>query len=238
MITYSRPGYGGSTRAPGRSVVDCAADTAAILDHLGAGRALTLGWSGGGPHTLAVAGFFPERVSACATIAGAAPCGVPDLDFLAGMGKENIEEFGAAMEGAEALTDVLERDAKELADVGPDELADALGDLIPEVDRASLTGEFAAFLAEAVHEALRPGIGGWFDDDLAFVRPWGFDLSEIRVPVFVWQGAQDRMVPFSHGQWLADHVPGATPRLFDDEGHLSIAVGRFGEILDDLLESA
>jgi pimeloyl-ACP methyl ester carboxylesterase len=88
-----------------------------------------------------------------------------------------------------------------------------------------------------MNEALRNGIWGWFDDDLAFVRDWGFDLSSIRVPVTIWQGDQDRMVPFDHGRWLAANVPGATPRLLEGDGHLSIAVGRFGEILDGLLAS-
>ena len=71
---------------------------------------------------------------------------------------------------------------------------------------------------------------------MAFTRPWGFDLDEIGVPVVVWQGGQDRMVPFAHGQWLATQVPGARPRLLPEEGHLSIAVASFGKILDDLLE--
>ena len=234
-ISYSRPGYGGSTRAPGRSVADCAGDVAAILDRLGTDRTLTLGWSGGGPHTLATAALLSDRVIACATMAGAGPYGEPGLDFLSGMGAENLEEFGAALAGPEPLQAYLEPEAATLAGVGPDEIADALGDLIPDVDRASLTGAFATYMADAMHEAVRPGIWGWFDDDLAFVRDWGFDLSSIDVPVTVWQGDRDRMVPIEHGRWLAANIPGATPQLLEGDGHLSIAVGRFGEILDGLL---
>jgi pimeloyl-ACP methyl ester carboxylesterase len=108
LVSYSRPGYGGSTRAPGRSVADCAEDVAAILDRLEVEHALTLGWSGGGPHTLATAALLPDRVIACATIAGAGPYGEPDLDFMAGMGQENLEEFGAAVEGPGPLRTYLE----------------------------------------------------------------------------------------------------------------------------------
>jgi pimeloyl-ACP methyl ester carboxylesterase len=77
---------------------------------------------------------------------------------------------------------------------------------------------------------------GWPDDGGGTARLGCLDLDEIGVPVVVWQGGQDRMVPFAHGQWLATHVPGARPRLLTEEGHLSIAVASFGKILDDLLE--
>jgi hypothetical protein len=54
----------------------------------------------------------------------------------------------------------------------------------------------------------------------------------------VWQGRQDLMVPFAHGEWLVAHVPTARARLRPEHGHLSLAVGSMGEILDDLLEGA
>ena len=98
-----------------------------------------------------------------------------------------------------------------------------------------LTGEFAEFLWQSTREGLRNGVSGWFDDDLAFVTDWGFDLEAVEVPVTIWQGAQDRFVPFGHGQWLAAHVAGAQPRLRPEHGHLSLTVGAYDEILDDLL---
>jgi pimeloyl-ACP methyl ester carboxylesterase len=103
---------------------------------------------------------------------------------------------------------------------------------------AALTGAFAAYVAGSFRQALANGIWGWFDDDLAFSRPWGFDLASIDVPVVVWQGGQDRMVPFAHGQWLAAHLPTARARLLSEEGHLSIAVDKFGEIIGELVASA
>jgi pimeloyl-ACP methyl ester carboxylesterase len=237
-VGASRPGYGGSSRQPGRAVADCAADTAAVLDHLGARRCYTVGASGGGPHALACAALLPDRVLACGTIAGVAPFGAEGLDFLEGMGRENHEEFGAALAGPAELRAYLEREAATLAGAGGEELAAALGDLVSAVDVAALTGEFAAYLAESLHRAIAGGIWGWFDDDLAFTRPWGFDLEGIGVPVVVWQGGQDRMVPATHGVWLAAHLPTATARLLPGEGHLSIAVAKFGEVVDELLASA
>jgi pimeloyl-ACP methyl ester carboxylesterase len=237
LISYSRPGYGGSSRQPGRVIADCAADTLAIVEQLGAGRFYTAGWSGGGPHALACAALLSDRVLACATIASVGPFGATGLDFLAGMGRENHEEFGAALAGPSELQAYLQREAQALTKVTADQVAAALGDLVSPVDVGTITGEFAAYLATTFRQAVSTGIWGWFDDDLAFTRPWGFDLDDVGVPAVVWQGGQDRMVPFAHGQWLAMHVPGARPRLLSEEGHLSIAVASFGEIVDDLLAS-
>jgi len=235
ILTYSRPGYAGSTRHPGRSVADCAADTARIADHLGADRFYTTGQSGGGPHALACAALLPDRVIACATSAGVGPWAADGLDFLAGMADENVQEMTASLDAGDVLREFLEGEAEKLAQATPADLAEALGGLVSPVDAAALTGEFAEHATTMLHESISTGIWGWFDDDVAFVHPWGFDLAGIRVPVTVWQGAQDRMVPFGHGQWLAANVAGAKARLMDDEGHISLIVGSFPQILDDLM---
>ena len=235
IVSYSRPGYAGSTRDTHRSVASCAADTARIVDHLGVERFFTSGQSGGGPHALACAALLPDRVVACATTAGVGPWKADGLDFLAGMADENVQEFGAALAGADELRAFLERDADSLRDTTADDLAEALGGLLSPVDVAALTGEVAEHSTAMLHEAISTGIWGWFDDDVAFTTPWGFDLADIRVPVTVWQGAQDRMVPFAHGKWLAANIPTAKARLLPEEGHLSLIVGSFPQILDDLM---
>jgi pimeloyl-ACP methyl ester carboxylesterase len=234
-VAYSRPGYGASPRAEGRSVASCAADVAAIADALGAERFYTYGESGGGPHALACAALLPGRVIKAATIAGVAPWGADGLDWLAGMGEKNIEEFAAIEAGPDALRAFLEQARASLGSLTGEQVAASLGGLIGEADRRALTGEFADHLAATIGAALAGGIDGWFDDDRALVEDWGFDLGSVTVPVTVWQGDDDRMVPFAHGQWLAAHVRGARAELRQGEGHLSITVGAYGEILDDLL---
>jgi pimeloyl-ACP methyl ester carboxylesterase len=234
-ISFSRPGYGSSTRRPGRSVADVAEDAATVLDYAGADRFHLIGWSGGGPHALAIAALMPERVIAAATIGGIAPYRAEGLDYLAGMGAENIEEFNAAIAGPDQLIPFKERETPALRVVTGEQVADLYRDLIDDVDRAALTGEFAEWNAAEFRQAVSEGYWGWFDDDLAFVKPWGFDLASITVPVFVWQGGHDRMVPYAHGEWLAAHIPTARPRLFPELGHLSLVVDYMPRILDELL---
>jgi len=234
FVAYSRPGYAGSDPQPGRSVADAAVDVSAVLNRLGAGAFVTVGWSGGGPHALACAALLPQRCRAAATIAGVAPYSADGLDWMAGMGKENHEEFGAALLGGAVLSPWLEKAAAQLKDITAADVSAALGDLVSDVDRASLTGDFAEWSAASFRAAVSTGVAGWRDDDLAFVAPWGFDLGAIEVPVTVWQGDQDRMVPFEHGRWLAERVSGATARLRPGEGHLSLAVGAVDEIFDEL----
>jgi pimeloyl-ACP methyl ester carboxylesterase len=233
-VLYARPGYDGSTPRPGRVVADAAGDVAAILDHLGVDRFLTAGSSGGGPHALACAALLPGRCLAAASVAGAAPYQAEGLDWLAGMGPENIEEYSAAAAGENALTEFLAAAAQGVSGLTGPDLAAALGGLASAADTAVLTGEFADDLALSLRAAVRDGPEGWRDDDLAFVRDWGFTMAAIQVPVAVWQGGQDRMVPVSHGAWLAEHVPGARAHLLPGDGHLTLITSRFGEILDDL----
>lgn len=237
-VRYSRPGYGGSDPQPGRRVADAAADVAAILDHLGAGDFVTAGWSGGGPHALACAALLPPRCLAAATIAGAAPYSAEGLDWLAGMAEENIAEFSAAVSGIGALTVFLDEAAAQIRDVTGTEIAEAFGGLVTAPDKAALTDRFADHLAEQTRAAVAEGIAGWRDDDLAFVTDWGFALDAIKVPVTIWQGDQDAMVPFGHGQWLASHIPAVRARLVGGEGHLSLLAGSFGAICADLAAEA
>ncbi|MHB1596337.1 MAG: alpha/beta fold hydrolase [Streptosporangiaceae bacterium] len=238
LVTYTRPGYGESDPQPGRRVADAAADVSTILDQLGAGRCVTVGWSGGGPHALATGALLGGRCLAAATIAGVAPYRAEGLDFLAGMGEDNIAEFGAALQGEEPLSAFLAEQMAALSAVTGPQVAQALGGLVTAIDQAALTGSFAEYQAASFRAALSTGIAGWRDDDLAFVADWGFALADLRLPVSIWQGDQDAMVPFAHGQWLAAHIPGARAHLLPGEGHLSIGIARVADVLAELMDLA
>jgi pimeloyl-ACP methyl ester carboxylesterase len=229
-VAYDRPGYGTSTRAPGRAVVDAADDTFAIADALGMDRFATWGASGGGPHALACAARGGERVVAVATMAGAAPARAPGFDFWAGMGDGNIREFGAAERGEAVLRPLLEQETVDLQGIGPPELVEHMRPHLSDVDARALEGDLGAYLLDLFREAVANGVDGWVDDDLAFIGPWGFDPRAIEQPALVMQGRQDRMVPFGHGEWLARAIPHGEARLLDDEGHLTLFANATGDV--------
>jgi len=235
-VMYSRPGYGLSTAAPGRKIVDAALDTAVVLDAVGATTFRALGWSFGAPHALACAAALPEQCLATVAIAGSAPHPSDGLDWFAGMADDNVAELGLALQGEAALAPFLEASAHAFATMQPANLIQSLGGLLSNPDKAQMTGEFAEWFAETLRVGMAHGIAGLRDDELAITSDWGFRLADAR-SVVIWHGTQDRMVPSSHGRWLADHIPGARHRLFDGEGHMSI-IGLFDRSLDDLLEPA
>ena len=212
LVTTSRPGYGGSSRQPGRSVADVVADTKALLASIGAERCVVGGWSGGGPHALAC-GARLDEAAAVLVIAGVAPYDADGLDWMAGMGEENLTEFQAALGGEDRLRPYLDEAREHLKDVTVEGIIASLDSLLPDVDKAALTDEFGEDMASSFHEGLRNGVEGWLDDDLAFTKSWGFDLDEIAIPAMLWQGSADLMVPFSHGQWLASQLPSASLHL-------------------------
>ncbi len=232
VVMLSRPGYATSVRQAGRSVAYAAADVQAVLDHLGAGSFVASGWSGGGPHALACSALLGQRCTAVATIAGVAPYyGVTDLDWTAGMGPENVAEFEALMGRDPGLEGRIADEMRSLAGIQADQLVEALGGLLSDPDRAVLEGEFAEFFATWFRLAASTGSDGYWDDDQAFMAPWGFDLESITVPLSVWRADQDLMVPPSHGEWLAAHIPTAADIPIDGEGHVSLMVRYIDDIV-------
>jgi pimeloyl-ACP methyl ester carboxylesterase len=234
MVTFSRPGYGRSTprSAPGR-MADDVAESVTVLDRLGIGEFITLGWSGGGPRALACAALLPDRCRAAATLAGVAPYDAEGLDWFDGMAEENHEEYHAAEAGPETYETFVVEHMLPMLSATPDELEEAFGGLVTPVDKAVLTADFADWMSRTFNHAAAQGAVGVRDDGIAAVRPWGFDLADIAVPVAVWQGREDAMVPYEHGAWLAARVPGAEAHLFEDEGHLSLVM-QLDRILADL----
>jgi pimeloyl-ACP methyl ester carboxylesterase len=235
LISYDRPGCGGSTPAPGRTVADCAGDVRAICSALHIDRLLTWGVSGGGPHVLACAALLPDLVVAAASVASLAPYGVEGLDYFEGMGQLNVDDMQLYFRDKTAARAKVDTDREEMLASTPEEVATILQSLLSGPDAAVLSGDLAAYLEQSAQSGLAPGGEGWWEDGSAHLEAWGFDLGAISIPVLLLHGEQDQFVPFGHGVWLAAHIPGVEPRLTADDGHLTMAERRIGDVHEWLL---
>jgi pimeloyl-ACP methyl ester carboxylesterase len=186
VLVAGRPGYG-STRQPGRSVVDVAADTELLADAMGWDRFAVTGFSGGGPHALACAALLPGRVIRCSTVAGIAAPGTSAL--------ESLDWVPDAKRGEAFLRDQLGRRGPEILD---------------SFDPLSSDGRYERMRATCID-----GLDGWIDDYLALIAPWRFDPGAIRSPVDIWYGSNDDNTTTAHTDWLLATIPGATAHEYD-----------------------
>ncbi|HET9094710.1 MAG TPA: alpha/beta hydrolase, partial [Solirubrobacteraceae bacterium] len=235
LISYDRPGYGGSSRQEGRTVADCAADVRVIAEALGIDSLRVYGLSGGGPHALACAARLEDLVPAVATVGSVAPWEAEGLDYFAGMGEINVEDTELYLRDPAGSREKLEAERVELLAADAGEMLEAWATLLSPADAAVLTGEYAEHLVAGLRDGLGAGGDGWWDDGVAHMEPWGFDCADIRTPTLIVHGEQDRFVPFQHGEWLAVHIPGAEAWLSEDDGHLTPLERRLEDVLDWLL---
>jgi pimeloyl-ACP methyl ester carboxylesterase len=235
LIGYDRPGYGESDHQPGRTVASCAEDVRTICAALGISRLVTWGVSGGGPHVLACAALLPDLVVAAASVASPAPYPADGIDWFAGMGQENVDDFERVLTDEAAAWAKAEKDREAMLVVEPEDVGKEFATLLTATDAAVVTGELAEYLTLSAKDGLAPGVLGWMADAFAGVRPWGFSLSDITVPVLLLHGREDQFVPFAHGEWLAARIPGVEARLLDHDGHLTLFQSRIGEVHDWLL---
>ena len=207
-VSFDRPGYGGSTRLPDRDVASMAADTSSVADALGIDTFAVFGASGGGPHALACAAAMPDRVLGVVCIAGLAPFAADGLDWFAGMADAGAAELRAACAGPAALAEHLTAAAYD-------------PEIFTPADHMALGGVWS-WLGDVAGKGMQGGIDGMVDDDLAYVRPWGFAPEQVGVPALFVHGEKDRIVPAAHSDWLARRVPDAELRLRPQAGHISV----------------
>jgi len=226
LLCYERPGYGKSTRQRGRTVAGAANDVATIAGALGLTQLLIWGVSGGGPHALACAALLPNLVVAAAVLGSIAPYPAEGLDYFAGMGEDNVADFKAALHGGETHKQAVEASASKLLRADLATLVHALRSLLSPADAAVLTTDFADFVLRSVREGVGESRDGMIDDDIAHLAPWGFELSQIRIPVLLMHGEQDQFVPVSHSKWLAGKIPNVETRFLLEDGHLTLSLRR------------
>lgn len=205
VITYDRPGYGRSDRQPGRNVADTAADVAAIADAAGLERFAVEGASSGSAHALAVAALLGQRVMRVACVAPMAPLEKLGLaEWSRGQDPEVRAYVARCLEGVDGAAEVI---------AGEDEA------MRHDADRANPSDA-------SVFEATRPGIWGWVDDELAVLKPWGFDPGAIDAPTAIWYDPDETVLPAQHATWLASRIPHAVVATTAALGHRAIGEPR------------
>ncbi|MGO4603928.1 alpha/beta fold hydrolase [Terrabacter sp. 2YAF2] len=212
-VSYDRPGYGGSTARPGRDVASAARDVAAVADSLDVGSFAVMGHSGGGTHALAPAALLGDRVRGVVSISPVAPFSASGLDWFAGMAPGGEASLRAAAAG---------RAVKEAHEAAAGQAAEGEIDFgfVP-ADEAAFSGPWG-WLGSVVGPAMAAGPAALIDDDLAYVSDWGFEPGDVAAPTLVVHGGADRMVPPSHGEWLAGAIAGAQLWLQPQDGHISV----------------
>jgi len=230
IVTSSRAGYSKSSRLEGRDVASVVGDVRVALDSLGRGDYVVVGWSGGAPHALACAALDAPRCLAAWSLASVVPTNL-NFDWTEGMGPENVEEFALAKEGGPEYEARMAMYGDAFAVATKDNVVEMFGGLLSEPDKAVLEPESAREeFAASMRQGFEFGWRGFYDDDQAIMKEWGFDPTTITVPVSVWFGDQDLMVPRTHGEWLAKSLPTARKRFFAGDGHVSLVVNHLDEL--------
>jgi pimeloyl-ACP methyl ester carboxylesterase len=234
VIMADRPGFGLSTRLPGRSVLDVADDYAVLLDELQLESVAVLGISGGAPHALAFARRHPDRVRALSVVAGVAP--VRD-DDVARLPKANATSYELAKLGWAALNEFTAREREVMLADPVAGLRASMVDAPPDDQRIMSEPAWQESHRIGVREALRQGAEGWTDEVMAVLSPWGFEPEQVQPHVTWWAGEADINCPIAAVRRYVARLPSAELHVWEGAGHLRQYL-RANEFLSDLLRRA
>jgi pimeloyl-ACP methyl ester carboxylesterase len=234
VLCPDRPGIGFSDPKPGRTIHGYADDIAAVADALGIERFAVLGLSGGGPYALACGARLPERVTAVGVMAGIGPLDRPGAhEGLTETDRRLLDLSSSRPLLARLMLGAMVR----LARLAPSVMIKQFQDDLGEPDSSFLRKEKrelgAAGVMSTLVEAFRQGAGGPAEEYRLCALPWGFALEEVRVPVWLWQGEEDRMTPVHHAEDMASRLPRVALRVLPGTGHLSLTQ-HFDALLDTL----
>ncbi|MDQ6815802.1 MAG: alpha/beta hydrolase, partial [Actinomycetota bacterium] len=168
-------------------------------------------------------------------LGGVAPFDARGLNYFLGMGADNHAELGLAMAGRPHIEAFCQQAAEQMLGARPAQITELISTLVSPLDRTVLDGSVGEHWAGSLPITFAQGVSGWVDDDLAFVRPFGFEIGAIAAPMLVVHGRQDQFVPVDHGEWLADALSTAEAWISDEEGHLTLMVNRVPAVHDWLL---
>jgi pimeloyl-ACP methyl ester carboxylesterase len=233
FITIDRPGYGFSDFQPSRTFLDWPSDVAQLAESLRVDQFAVCGWSGGGPHALAVAFEMPERVTHVAVFSGASPMDIP------GVRDGEILAIKAEFALASRLPWRVVREAwKAIAwnfRRNPQAAYDSMLNMVHGTEREQFADpELREVLQASINEAYRQGGEAEAWEDRLLMAPWGFAPQDIEMEVHTWHGTGDTMAPVSMGRALESALHHCVPTWYDGEGH-AMWFSHWPEILDVLL---
>lgn len=228
-LMADRPGYGGSTRKPGRGIADVVEDLVALLDHLGIDRIPAMGTSGGGPHVLALAASNPDRLSAVTVVVGGTPLVEDEVKQLVGV---NARSYALAERGWEPLHEFLAQVRLRLLSV--EGMQGVLNDAPPADRKLMEDPTWQRLSRENLAETLKQGAEGWTDEGLAMHRPWDFDAADVRAQVTWWHGDDDKNAPLSAARRVIEKMPDVDLRVWHHEGHF-VSLTHDREIVQELI---
>lgn len=235
LVAPDRPGIGLSTFQPARTFKDWSSDVTQLADSLGFQKFSIFGLSGGSPHVLACAHEIPDRLMHVAVVSGAAPYNYKGKLKGSWFPIKLIHWF-AASKNDKNLKKIMDREAKAVKET-PEKRIKQLQKYLPGPDKVLLTTEphLAKEFIEGSQESFKQGTKAAVQEWQLYVRDWGFKLADIRVPIHLWYGDKDKMTPPYRGYYLEEHLPYASLKVLENEGHFSLIRNHIDKILSQLL---
>jgi pimeloyl-ACP methyl ester carboxylesterase len=226
-LSFGRSGYAASTPMPGRITIDVAKDVAELSSALGITKFVNIGLSGGGQHAIAT-GLDP-RSAGVVTVGSLAPFAEMGEDFYTGMQQADLDEYADALQDINLLVKRFQKWTE--GDVGET----ITGTVLSERDQLASTKPTWKAALDSCAFTMAQGWDWVADDYSSYLKPWGFDPRDIKVPTVIWQGELDKNVPIQHGQWLAKHLPNARLEVREGESHMGIFVNYEEEIMQSAI---
>ena len=226
-LSFGRSGYAASSPMPGRTTIDVAKDIAELASALGISKFVNIGLSGGGQHAIAT-GLDPRSVGVV-TVGSLAPFAEMGEDFYKGMQQADLDEY------ADALKDISLLVARFQKWQNGDVAETIVGAELSERDKLAAEKLSWKIALDSCEFTFMQGWDWVADDYSSYLKPWGFNPRDVKVPVVIWQAELDRNVPIQHGKWLAENLPNTRLEIRNGESHMGIFVNYEEEIMQSAI---
>jgi len=226
-LSIGRSGYANSSPKPGRITIDIANDVAELATNLRIKKFVNIGLSGGGQHAIAT-GLDPRSVGVV-TMGSLAPYDDLGQDFYSGMQQADLDEYADALKDINLLIKRFQKWTD--GDLGET----ITGAQLSERDMLAASKPTWKVTLDSCAFTMQSGWDWVADDYNSYLKPWGFNPRDVKVPTVIWQAGLDKNVPKQHGIWLAANMPNARIELREEESHLGIYVNYEEEIMQSAI---